>query len=710
MKTIIGPDFEDFLVYDYKIHGLSTAVFHARLTLISSPSISRQDIIDKIDATGDVQIYFLRKYEIEVQGESLPRYRVLQADVTSCQNGGILLPNATCSCMPYYSGANCEVVSCRNNGVGENGRCICPPGLYSSHCEARSCITKVDSVVDFSTQSLILVINTRSSMAFDLSSIIENIPILVTDYANRGIQLSSFIVTIYRYSGTVHFMETSTFTASDQLIDYLHSVTVSATTDNQPHLDAIAAAQSTSILMRPKSSVYVFADSANNVGPIPSTSLSNTNESLVVQQTLSWRNKIILVLSQWSSSPINSNGNTFDVLRRVVTAVHGDLLIVDKTELNEVIGHLLYYSIGGQNTFVQYYSNLIKTIPILSDHSTDTSYVLLSVENGVSPPFVQDKNGNVLKPISLGSRFALYSIQNSVSDSITIVGDTIPVHSTRVWFASQDDVLISYSEDDTVDNNYAHTFNGFNQRPSLYSSFASTTGLVVSRLDSFNSTTILAADASQAKPATCIFPYQLNAVTSCTPGPFVHNVEITANNGKLYRAVPGYCFSPDTHTAAPWSCLNNGTRAGTTSCNCGANSNWQGQHCEVPKCQNGGTVDKFPNGGGRGYCVCPFGVTGSFCEIMTCSSTSSDTFQSYNRSFAIVIQNTLSTNQALAGLNSGLRSMLNFGQSTDFEDFVLTTYKTRLVQGVPTPDVSSTKFSSASAFLNSTTEENLAYS
>uniref|UniRef100_A0A8R1ITW8 Uncharacterized protein n=2 Tax=Caenorhabditis japonica TaxID=281687 RepID=A0A8R1ITW8_CAEJA len=54
--------------------------------------------------------------------------------------------------------------------------------------------------------------------------------------------------------------------------------------------------------------------------------------------------------------------------------------------------------------------------------------------------------------------------------------------------------------------------------------------------------------------------------------------------------------------------------------------------------------------------------------------------------------------------------MLNFGQSTDFEDFVLTTYKTRLVQGVPTPDVSSTKFSSASAFLNSTTEENLAYS
>lgn len=151
--------------------------------------------------------------------------------------------------------------------------------------------------------------------------------------------------------------------------------------------------------MRPKSTVYVFADSENTIDPTPSTRLSNTNESLVIQQTLSWRNKIVLVLSQWSSSPLVSNGNHFDVLRRVITAVHGDLLVVDKPELVEVslkpsirphhsliqvLTKLLYYFIGGQNTFVQYYNNLTKTIPLLSDNPTTTSYILLTTENGVS--------------------------------------------------------------------------------------------------------------------------------------------------------------------------------------------------------------------------------------------------------------------------------------------------------------------------------------
>ncbi|CAL2041225.1 unnamed protein product [Caenorhabditis brenneri] len=705
MAQIVGPDFEDFFVRDYKIHGQDTAVFHAHLTLVSNPAISRQDIIDRIVATEDVQIYFLRKNEFEVHGE---RFRVVRADVDHCLHGGILLPNATCACMPYYSGANCEIVSCRNNGIGQIGRCTCPPGLYSAHCEARTCVTKIDSVVDFSSQSLILVINTRTSMAYDLNTIIENLPVLVTDYTNAGIPLASFIVTVYRYSKTVYFMETNNFLNSNDLIDYLHSVTIAPSSEDQPTLDAINNAQSTQTVMRPKSTVYVFADSENTFDPTPSTLLSSTNESVVIQQTLAWRNKVILILSQWTATPLDPTGNHFDVLRRVITAVHGDLLIVDKTELVGVIKDLLYYTIGGQNTFVQYYNSVSKTIPILSDAPTQNSYLMLSVENGVTLPNVQDKTGKMLVPYVSGRRFALYRIQQSVTDSVTISGDTIPVHNSRVWFTSTDDVLISYSEDDTVDNNYAHTFNGFRQRPSLYSSFATTTGLTVSRLDSYNSSVTLPASATAAKDATCVFQFKLAAVSACIPGPYVHNVVVATSAGNKYRAVPGYCFTPDTHTAPLWSCINNGTRSGVASCNCAAN--WGGLHCEVPKCVNGGTPDKFPNGGGRGNCICPFGVSGSFCEILTCARTSPDTFQSYNRSFAIVVQNSLSANQALVRLNDGLKAMLNQGQSTDFEDYILTTYKARMVNGAPFPDVTSTKFSSASAFINATTDDGIAYS
>lgn len=95
---------------------------------------------------------------------------------------------------------------------------------------------------------------------------------------------------------------------------------------------------------------------------------------------------------------------------------------------------------------------------------------------------------------------------------------------------------------------------------------------------------------------------------------------------------------------------------------------------------------------------------------MTCSTTSPDTFQSYNRSFAVVVQNSLSANQALVRLNDGLRAMLNQGQSNDFEDFVLTTFKARTVNGASFPDVSSSKFSSASAFLNATNDIGIGYS
>ncbi|CAO4374915.1 unnamed protein product [Caenorhabditis nigoni] len=711
MAEIVGEDFKSFFVHDYVIHGQDTAVFHARLTLNSNPSVSRQDIIDRIVATEDVQIYFLKKNEVEVQGNIASRFRLVRADVDHCLHGGILLPNATCSCLPYYSGANCEVVTCRNNGIGQNGRCTCPPGLYSAHCEARTCVTKINSVIDFSSQSMILVINTRTSMGFDISTIIENIPTLVQDYQNQNIPIASYILTVYRYNskGKVYFMETNSFTNSADMVDYLsNGVTIAPSTDDQPTLDAINAAQSTQVSMRPKSIVFVFADSENLDDTAPSTMLTNTNESVVIQQTLAWRNKIVLVLSQWPASPISPTGNHFDVLRRVITAVHGDLMIVDKTEVVGVIKDLLYAFIGGQNSFVQYYNSVSKTIPILSDSATQTTYVLITVENGVSIPNIQDKNGKMLAPDVSGKRFALFRVYQSVTDSITISGDTIPVHSTRVWFPSMDDVLISYSDDDTVDNNYAHTFNGFRQRPAVYSSFATTTGLTVTRLNSYNSSIILGAVAYAAKSATCVFNYQLTAESTCIPGPFVHNVVVTATDGNKYRAVPGYCFTPDTHSAPLWSCINNGTRSGVSSCNCA--TNWGGLHCEVPKCLNGGYPDKFPNGGGHGNCICPFGVTGSFCEIMSCPTTSPDTFQSYNRSFALVVQNSLSANQAMLRLNDGLTAMLNKGQSNDFEDYILTTYKARVIGGQPVPDVTSTKFSSASAFLNATTDDGIMWS
>jgi hypothetical protein len=56
--------------------------------------------------------------------------------VESCVNGGILLPNATCSCESYFSGDDCSILHCEHEGLAvESKRCLCPPGWIGRHCE-----------------------------------------------------------------------------------------------------------------------------------------------------------------------------------------------------------------------------------------------------------------------------------------------------------------------------------------------------------------------------------------------------------------------------------------------------------------------------------------------------------------------------------------------------------------------------------------------
>uniref|UniRef100_A0A914X5M9 EGF-like domain-containing protein n=1 Tax=Plectus sambesii TaxID=2011161 RepID=A0A914X5M9_9BILA len=76
--------------------------------------------------------------------------------VSYCQNGGILLPNNTCFCMPYFQGANCEIRLCLNGGFSTKAspRCYCPPGFGGLHCEPLPCLPVTDSTFDFTKKSL----------------------------------------------------------------------------------------------------------------------------------------------------------------------------------------------------------------------------------------------------------------------------------------------------------------------------------------------------------------------------------------------------------------------------------------------------------------------------------------------------------------------------------------------------------------------------
>ncbi|VDL77653.1 unnamed protein product [Nippostrongylus brasiliensis] len=151
------------------------------------------------------------------------------------------------------------------------------------------CLPGVQSNMDTSQQSFILVLNLRSSMGYDLHKIIGQMPVWISDIN----------------------------TAAPGLIDnYLVT---------------------TSSLMHPLSVVYVFADSAASDATVFNPKLSSGSpEMLAVQQTLTWKNKLAIFLSETDSAPMDYFGDYFDVFRRIVSATHGDLIVFEKENIIEV--------------------------------------------------------------------------------------------------------------------------------------------------------------------------------------------------------------------------------------------------------------------------------------------------------------------------------------------------------------------------------------
>uniref|UniRef100_A0A1I7WSS3 EGF-like domain-containing protein n=1 Tax=Heterorhabditis bacteriophora TaxID=37862 RepID=A0A1I7WSS3_HETBA len=95
---------------------------------------------------------------------------------------------------------------------------------------------------------------------------------------------------------------------------------------------------------------------------------------------------------------------------------------------------------------------------------------------------------------------------------------------------------------------------------------------------------------------------------------------------------------------------------------------------------------------------------------VSCDIPSSDTFDIYDRTLAVVLQNSFSqaeVNRNISiGLNVFLRSM---GEDDAFTNYVVTTFNTLTVEGEQQIAVSSRTFKTAAEFLNATSSESIQY-
>ncbi|KAK6021016.1 hypothetical protein OSTOST_13322, partial [Ostertagia ostertagi] len=82
------------------------------------------------------------------------------------------------------------------------------------------------------------------------------------------------------------------------------------------------------------SNVLVFADvAASDATPADHLLSSNNSEHTLISMAAVWRNKLTFIFSESPPQSLDTAGDRFDVFRRLAVATHGDLLIVNRSDV-----------------------------------------------------------------------------------------------------------------------------------------------------------------------------------------------------------------------------------------------------------------------------------------------------------------------------------------------------------------------------------------
>ncbi|VDM66364.1 unnamed protein product [Strongylus vulgaris] len=292
---------------------------------------------------------------------------------------------------------------------------------------------------------------------------------------------------------------------------------------------------------------------------------------------------LTFILSQTSAKPIATSGNNFDVYRRLAVATHGDLFVIDKDDVPDVMKNVLKTYHKMENLAVRYGfdCNGIK-LDVPTEYNSNKKYrVLLTVDkNDNNPaqfdwPYVTDMSFDQLQLVSRGKYYALYEIYPNAMDSIRVVSPTPGlICSIRVFVNSNNAVLLSYTNNRQMDIGSPVMYKNIPQlATALPLGFSGFDNVEIRPFDSRTGNELSVTVQGYKRAGDSTYAYEFDDLSDCTNGPFILDgrigdaniicarvsilemqtychrrgrqlVQLRFGNAVATRVLPGYCALP----------------------------------------------------------------------------------------------------------------------------------------------------------------------
>uniref|UniRef100_A0A914WPI6 EGF-like domain-containing protein n=1 Tax=Plectus sambesii TaxID=2011161 RepID=A0A914WPI6_9BILA len=719
-KVTVAKFRQEENVYGIRGNGVE---FYATLYVDKANYPTRQQLYERLRPTEDdafkifelsVGDHPLQDFDLEALGWDMS---LIEEEETKydergliCANGGALLANGSCLCLPYFTGPFCQKRVCVNAGFSTTNypRCACPPGYPGLHCEPLPCSPTTTTTFDFSKRSLLYVISQRDSMALDINGIIAATANLTTSFqmSHPGFFDSFISVSALSYDSNTGYY--SKIVATRNVTQFIDSLTYLSPTSGdryQPILTAISTALSSSPILRPQSPVYIFADAMASDIQL---------ELQVIQQAISWNAKLFFILTNLVDSSVYPSMNTSDpgylVYQRLAVATGGELIVLSfKTDVEPLLEVFTMY---------QYDTETILSAHRFPCNSYDqkqidldsglTQYYLHTVATGL---LVIDNTTGTPVPLNPSYHFGTWSLY-IVSRSVYTL-DFRTLTSTdctyRVFIPSNQGALLGYTPVPVIDSYAAVT--SAEVPHSLVARITTDTpwsSVSITYLNEDATSSVAfapGAPLNSRENSSCVFPLIFRPWQNCTVGPYSANLFISLKGGKfIERSYPAYCFPPQyavQPTSGPAVCQNGGTiNPLDGSCQCP--ELFSGDHCEVTKCINGATQVQYP-APSQLPCICLPGYTGVHCETLFCGTNAS--LNMGTRNFAVVMEISYGMSPIISEVKGAIKQTMPLFDSNHpgyFSSYILTTFYKRTVSGNPssTNEITSLDYPDANSFVN----------